>query len=188
MSRAAQAGFTLLELLVGLTIAGVLAAMAIPSFTGMIHDQRIANESNRLVVGLNLARSEAAKRRRTISLCPSTNGTACSGATNWEAGYIVFVNDDADTPAAVDAGETVVRIFETAPGNVTLRSGDFTNFISYAATSFSNAAGTFTSCDQRGPSRARGVLINAVGRARVSGDANADGIHEDRNGNDLACP
>ena len=188
IARAKQRGFTLLELLVGLIIAGILAAMAVPSFGNMLHDQRVANESNRLIGALNLARAEAAKRRRTMSLCPSTNGTACTGGSSWEDGYLLFTNLDADSPPVVDAVEAVVRIFEAAPDNISLRADTFELFISYAANTFSNTAGTFTICDHRGAADARGILINGVGRARISQDSDSDGKHEDRNGNDLACP
>lgn len=185
-ARHLQRGFTLAELLTAVAVAGVLAALAVPSFSGLIYDQRMSNDTSDLMITLSYARTEASRRRRTVSICPSANGTSCSG-TQWENGYIVFVNNDADDPAVVDSGEEVVRVINGGSDNVTVRADTFSSFISFAPTSFSNAAGTFTICDQRGATSARGVLINAVGRPRRGEDNDADGIEEDRNGNKLSC-
>jgi len=189
MTQTGQFGFTLFELLVGVVVVSILAVLAVPNFSNLLRNQRIANESNQLMGALNLARVEAAKRRRTITLCPSTDGTSCTGGKNWENGYILFVNNDADSPPVVDTNENVLRIFPAADAGITLRaSANFEFSISVAATTFTNLAGTFTFCDQRGVSRARGILINAVGRARASQDTDGNEIHEDRDATDLACP
>ena len=180
-------GFTLIELLVGLAIASILASMAVPSFGTLLHDQRLAGASEQLVVALSLARVEASKRRRTISLCPSTDGASCTGGDEWEQGYIIFVNTNGSSPPTVDTGDEVLRVVHAERADLTVRADTFASFINYAPTTFSNAAGTFTICDHRGPARARGVLLNAVGRPRTSQDTDKNGVHEDRNGNDLAC-
>jgi type IV fimbrial biogenesis protein FimT len=83
---AASAGFTIIELMVTLTLAAILLGVAIPSFRGMIANNRIVTQSNDLVGAINFARSDAITRNASITLCRTANATAttCAGSlANW---------------------------------------------------------------------------------------------------------
>jgi prepilin-type N-terminal cleavage/methylation domain-containing protein len=80
------AGFTIAEVLITLTIAGILAAIAIPSFSWLIRDTRFTTEANSLVGAFNLARSEAAKGG---SVARIDSGT---GTTAWGSGWNLWVD------------------------------------------------------------------------------------------------
>ena len=88
------AGYTVLELMVTLAVLALLAAVAIPSFDDSI--QRNARDSAMLdlMSSLSLARSEAVNASSTVSLCRSSNQTACAGAGDWAAGWLIFVDAD----------------------------------------------------------------------------------------------
>lgn len=62
-----SSGFTLIELVVTLTVAAVLAAIAIPSFQNMMLSNRLSTSANAMVNALNLAKSEAVKRNANIT-------------------------------------------------------------------------------------------------------------------------
>lgn len=52
-----HAGFTLIELIITLSVASILLAIAAPSFTGMIKDNRLITQINDFSASLNLGRS-----------------------------------------------------------------------------------------------------------------------------------
>jgi type IV fimbrial biogenesis protein FimT len=112
MNTARQHGFNLLELMVGITVLGVLLGLGIPSFTEMIRTNRLAEQSNELVAALNYARSEALKQGVRVSVCPGSGG-ACTGAADWSAGILVFT-DDTGTTGTLDAGDVVVQSWPAA--------------------------------------------------------------------------
>jgi len=90
-------GFTLIEVMVALAIAGILVGMALPSFTDMLQKDKGIAQINQLVGELSWARTEAIVQGKTVSLCASTNQLSCrSSKTNWSDGWIVFIDQDGD--------------------------------------------------------------------------------------------
>lgn len=68
--RCGESGFTLPELLIVLAVAGILAAIAMPSFRSLTQSQQVKNASFELFSHLSLARSEAIKRNGNVTLTP----------------------------------------------------------------------------------------------------------------------
>jgi type IV fimbrial biogenesis protein FimT len=62
----ADAGFTLVELMIGLLIAAFLAMMALPSFSQFLRNSEVRSASESIVNGLRLARSEATNRNQAV--------------------------------------------------------------------------------------------------------------------------
>jgi type IV fimbrial biogenesis protein FimT len=108
--RARNLGVTLIELVVVMTIIGVLLAIGIPSYRYVTNANRIAAEINGLLGDLQFARGEAIKEGQTVSACISSSGTGCvgTGATGWQVGWIVF--SDVNGNGALDPGDTILRV------------------------------------------------------------------------------
>ncbi len=96
----AASGFTIIELMITVTIAGILALVAAPSISGMIANQRTRAAATEIHLSLLLARSEAIKRNANIDLIRT-------GAT-WSEGW------------TVQSGATVLRTTNALEGNVTV--------------------------------------------------------------------
>ncbi|HVS22888.1 MAG TPA: GspH/FimT family pseudopilin [Gammaproteobacteria bacterium] len=185
---ASSRGFTLLELLVALTIGALLLTIGVPSFQNTIADRRLSASVNDLLTSFRVARSEAIKSAHYVTVCKSANGTTCgNGAVNWESGWIVFVNADVATPGTVDAGDNIIRVHSALPTGLTLRPGVgvVDGFVSFrptgsAGTSAANLSGTLAVCGPSGRAAPRALIVTASGGASVSYHA-ADGSA-------LVCP
>ncbi|GAL03453.1 type IV fimbrial biogenesis protein FimT [Photobacterium aphoticum] len=68
MAQRKQGGFTILELFVTISIVCILAAVALPSFSSQVKNERIVTNANQLHSVVKFARGEAAKRAEQINL------------------------------------------------------------------------------------------------------------------------
>ncbi len=97
---ARQNGFTLMELLITIAVATILAVLALPDFSRFLIRGHILTQANSLVADLSFARSEAIRRQEPVTLCVSTNAATCVTG-NWQSGWITYLNvNNASTPPA----------------------------------------------------------------------------------------
>lgn len=102
-------GFTLIELMVTLAVAGIVLGIAIPSFNQSMRNNSSSALGTELAGVLNYARAEAIKRAKRVSVCASNDGATCLAADNWKQGWLVFIdNATADNTATATIG-TVLR-------------------------------------------------------------------------------
>ncbi|SFP82002.1 type IV fimbrial biogenesis protein FimT [Nitrosomonas cryotolerans] len=165
MRRVANQGFTMVELMVALSVAGILLTVALPSYQVFVQDTRLLTQSNHFTSAVMLTKGEAVKRGRSATICPSTDGVACTGGTNWSNGWIVFADEDGD--GVVDTGEEVIQVGAPLTGDNQLISGVRTR-VTFAASGFSLGFNdTFSLCDSRGATYSKVLIINNQGRLRA---------------------
>jgi len=179
--RAGQRGFNLLELLIAISILGVITAIAVPSFQSISINSNLSTETNDLVASLRYARSEAAKQGLNVTVCSANAGlTACSGSADWSTGWLV-----------VDSGGNVLNVREALPADTATEMDIVggTGAIVFNRNGFSSSARTIKLCGpDNSARRARGVIVSVDGRVRLATDSNGNSIAEDRSGTDLGCP
>lgn len=159
-----QYGFALVELLVTLSVASIVLTLGVPNYRGFVQDGQLVTQSNNFYSAMALTKSEAIKRSTRVTLCPSTNGTNCTGGTVWSNGWIVFVNPNGND--AVEAGEEILQVGAALSGGNTLRSG-FRTRITFTSNGFTMGfADSFSLCDGRGASYSKVIVLNNQGRMR----------------------
>ena len=91
-----QTGFTLIELMIALVIAGILLGVGIPSFSQAMMNSRMSANINMVAQALYIARSEAVKGSEQITVCPRAEGEidGCSTSGDWTKGLLVFVDNN----------------------------------------------------------------------------------------------
>lgn len=83
-------GFTLIEMLVVISIIAILAGMAAPSYNDVIFSNKLTSFGNNFMASAQLARSEAIKRNATVTLCRSSDGATCAASGGWQQGWIIM--------------------------------------------------------------------------------------------------
>jgi type IV fimbrial biogenesis protein FimT len=186
-TRIVHAGFTIVELLTVLVIAGILATLAAPALYDMILSNRLTSKTNEIVADLMVARTQAVTLGSRTVVCaldlgqytggtPTTRCKSGATSTDWTAGRIVFVDDDRD--GSLDTGETVLKV--SPPDEEVRKSGSVssakvtvsaTNLVNTGRIDFSptgvatvtGGTATFKLCDTQ--NRGRTVTVAASGRA-----------------------
>lgn len=171
-------GFTLIELMVTLSVLVVLMALAVPSFQSAMASSNVTTTTNDLLATLAQARSNAVRRGARVTVCKSANGSQCTSSGGWEQGWIMFNDDDhSGTNASVSSGETITFSSPAAANGIVIKGN--TNYVSYAADGQGKAmdgTGGFlaatlrvcnTSTSLSNDKRARDLKLSRVGRIIV---------------------
>lgn len=184
--RKATAGFTLLEMMLVITIAGLLLGLGIPAMGDYFRNSRITAAANDVMAALHFTRSEAVKRRQPVTLCTSANALLANNNANPAAscavspfltGWIAFVDTNAN--GVRNAGELILLNHGPMNAQITARASASPFRITYLMNGFAqNAAlAQLVLCDARGNvpsggqlSAARGIRISVTGRAGVTRD------------------
>jgi type IV fimbrial biogenesis protein FimT len=154
--RPGERGFTMIELLVTLSIAVIMLTVAVPSFQSLLLQSRLTSHTNELVLGMAYAKSEAVKRGVSVSVCASSDASTCSGT--WQNGWIVRTNDG-----------QVLQVQTAYTGSICANATS----IVFLNSGFPSAAITFRLYDSRGTASGRTITVSALGRAVTSTGATA---------------
>ena len=162
-------GFTLIELMITIGIVGILTALALPSFTKSLKNNCMTTTTNNLVTSLQLAKSEAVKRRATVRV----EAIDASVLNNeWgKAGWKV-TGPDITTSAVITktlrvvepgCGSDYIRIYGTGGAQATGSGASASASVSYDSSGYTESS-VFNVCDSDKEVSDRQVSLNSLGR------------------------
>jgi len=191
--------------MVTVAILAIALTYGVPRLSVYFQGNRMVTNTNDLVAGFHLARTEAIKLSDRVTICKSADSLSCTTTGGWEQGWIVFQIDS--SRVVPNLGD--IDQYQTANNDVLLRvhgevggsdvtittptgsiAADYVSFTSRGVPKLPSGAiqsEKFTVCDSRGLKNAssgnvtaRAVVLNPTGRVRTSNlEADIDA---------LACP
>jgi type IV fimbrial biogenesis protein FimT len=191
-TRTRQAGISLTEVMIGITVAAVLLGVGVPAMTGWLQNAQIRTASETLLGGLQIARAEAIRRNATVrfNLVDTLTATCALSAsgTNW----IVSIEDPTGKCNVAPSETTAPRTLQFKDGNegsprvaVSATGGTVVTFnalgrpstLTANMTAIDLSNPTYSACQHAGtPGDARclRILITTAGTARLCDPKVAD--------------
>jgi len=184
-----HSGFTLIELMITLAIVAILLTVGVPSLKTFMQKNRLIASTNELLSALHVARSEAIKLNKRVTVCESSNGTSCTnpGTGDWRDGWIVLAdaNGDGIGTGAICTNTTtdcLLRSHGQISDSLLSISGVYTGGGAISAFTFTSRglpkdiagasqAGTFSICifdSFNTVTDSRAVILSLSGRVRAS--------------------
>ncbi len=147
-----KSGFTVIEMLVTLSILAILLAIGVPSFKEFMSSGNMVSNANGMIGAFNYARMEAIKRGSTVNV-GQVGG-------DWTSGIVVWVDSDGD--ATRDTGEEL-RLWSDFDSNSTVSSVNANSVFSFSAIGVVDNDDQLTICDDRIGEEGMRVSILASG-------------------------
>lgn len=121
-----QLGFTFIEVMTVVGIVGILSAVATPSFIKYIKQDRLVSTANELMSTFKMARSEAIKREKIVTL--TAQGSKWLASIDNQT-FVVFNNDQTGVVVSGVTTQTITPLgeFPVTSIDISDRDGDTTD-------------------------------------------------------------
>lgn len=111
----AQIGFSLIELMIGIVIFGILIMAGLPSYTAWLQNTKIRTAAESIVNGLQLARAEAVRRNTNVQFVFGTD-------TDWTVSVVAPLTTVQSRSSAQGSAGVIVTRTPAAATTITFNS------------------------------------------------------------------
>ncbi len=181
-----QGGMSLIELMIGIVVLGILLALGAPTFSRWTQSSQIRNSAEAIHNGLMLARAEAVRRNTTVRFQFVTTTTSACALSDTGANWVVSLDSPAgacDAAPSDNVAPRIVQVRSAAEGsrNAAVDAGGV-SLITFngtgqatggapAAINVTNPTGG--ACAAGGPMRCMRVTVATGGQIRMCDPARA---------------
>jgi len=144
-----MSGFTLIELMVTITVAAILLTIGIPSLVSLYEGMRVNNNITKIHDIMVFARNQAISYGATVNVCPYASATSCGTSTDWSKGIRVYIGTDKEL-RAIDGFHSSDKI-EGSVNSLTFTSDGL------------SSGGTLIYCPAGKAAESKGVIVNVGG-------------------------
>ena len=163
--RHRNAGFTLIEAVIAMSVASILAGIAVPALRDAAEAARSGATKGALVESWMSSVVHAANTGSEVVLCPGDAG-GCRDSIDWSLGWIAYADIDGDRQRS--ANETLLKSAGPLGGKVHLRSTTGRTRMVFQPNGGNAGSNiTWTLCDGRGPAHASTIVVANSGRLRA---------------------
>jgi type IV fimbrial biogenesis protein FimT len=183
-----QAGMTLIELMIGIVVLGILLALGVPTFSRWTQSSQIRNAAEAIHNGLMLARAEAVRRNTAVRFQFVTTTTSACALSDTGTNWVVSLDSPAgacDAAPSDNVAPRIVQVRSAAEGsrNAAVNGGGV-SLVTFngtgqatggapAAINVTNPTGG--ACAPGGPMRCMRVTVATGGQIRMCDPARAAG-------------
>lgn len=117
ISRRPQSGMSVIEVLIGLVIMGLLIAIGLPNMAVWLNNSQIRTAGETMLAGLTLARVEAVRRNQIVRFQLVSNVTAGCVITQSGTSWVVSQDDPTGLCDQAPSDATAPRIIQSRSGS-----------------------------------------------------------------------
>ncbi|WNO09866.1 GspH/FimT family pseudopilin [Teredinibacter sp. KSP-S5-2] len=177
-------GFTLIDLLIAISILAILFGMAIPQFSVIQAKAEAKSTTSAIRRSLAFGRQKAVVEQKHITVCGADGNLRCE--KNNPQNIIVF--DDKNNDRQYTNDEILYsNLALTYSGTLKLRASLGRSYIEFRSNGSAKQAGSFEYCKPGIPTASRRVTISLPGRPYIGRDFDNDGVVEDAKGKPIKC-
>ena len=164
-SRPGVRGFTLVELVVAITLLGLLIALGLPSFTAMIRNSQVRTVAEGLQNGVRLAQAEAVRRNRQVMFSltnaqPALNAASAANGKNWSMQTVGQFGEAAEFIQGGALADVASAVAITGPASICFNSNG-------RLVTACNAGATAFDLSQASSDRPLRVTVALAGQVRM---------------------
>jgi type IV fimbrial biogenesis protein FimT len=177
MSRQNERGLSLIEVMVVVTIIGILLMLSVPSFGNWIANSRVRSVAEEVQNGVRLAQAEAVRRNRQVvfaltAAAPALDATPTVSGANWFVRVLPLAGETVDESFYVTGGSFAQNSNVTVAGPAVLCFNSIGRQVANASTGLGvdcSAPAEISAYDisRAGSDRAMRVQAHRGGRVRA---------------------